>query len=700
MKRKILFLILLFAVFFQASNGQEKNPIDSLPSYLKAWHFDKRTFETIPLEIDTNLNFYQHYNPIFRKSYASVYLGNIGSAGVSSFFFENQTQLRNSRLFTIREFKRNDFDILLSKHYAAYFLTPENIKFYNTNKPYTNIIYTTGSRSRKEQTFRIVHTQNITRYWNMGFVFNGIGSEGEYIRQKTSHKAYGFFSSLVKGRYSLHASFFNNKFEDEQNGGVALDSSNKNDDYLPVKLNNAQSTHFKRSFFLAQSIRFGKIKKHGTDSVFADSLQLAADTATHAPIASNVEKQKPKTANDSIAETDTTATETNASFVSSLFEYLRKPAKKDKYYASVNHSIRYEKNAHLYYDKNPREGFYKNIYIDSTTTDDSTYYHRLSNIFSLKLSENWNPYVRIGAYVSFTTEAVKFYNFHDFIRLINDTNYVDNSISFGLFNHLSEKWFFDLCASYYSSGYKADDYWAKLKVGRKFPVFKDTIGIYLFGLYEKAQPSFFAQRYYSNHFIWENNFGQKETKRIRLKIASKKSKLNLNLNYAELNNYVYFNTKAIPEQYNKKLTVYGASLDLALRFWLFRWYNKVFWQKSSDEAVVQLPEISAYSSFFIEKKLFKVLNLQFGFDAYYNTAWYAPRFMPATGQFYLQTKEKIENLPVVDIFVNLKLKNRALLFFKAENMTQIVTGEKIYPLYNYPTDGTAIKFGVSWWFHD
>jgi len=74
--------------------------------------------------------------------------------------------------------------------------------------------------------------------------------------------------------------------------------------------------------------------------------------------------------------------------------------------------------------------------------------------------------------------------------------------------------------------------------------------------------------------------------------------------------------------------------------------------------------------------------------------------MPATAQFYEQRIRKTGDFPIVNVFMNLRIKN-VLLFLKLENLSnQFVINKYYYFTNNYPIHTTAFKFGVSWRFMD
>jgi hypothetical protein len=102
-----------------------------------------------------------------------------------------------------------------------------------------------------------------------------------------------------------------------------------------------------------------------------------------------------------------------------------------------------------------------------------------------------------------------------------------------------------------------------------------------------------------------------------------------------ITNYIYINNNAVPAQYNGNIQVLAADASLNFKFGPLYLQNKIVYQKSGNQDIIALPEISTYNNLFFGFTMFKkVLATQLGADMYYHTAYFAPNYMPATGVFY------------------------------------------------------------------
>jgi hypothetical protein len=119
--------------------------------------------------------------------------------------------------------------------------------------------------------------------------------------------------------------------------------------------------------------------------------------------------------------------------------------------------------------------------------------------------------------------------------------------------------------------------------------------------------------------------------------------------------------------------------------------------------VLPLPDINVYSNLYLDFKLAKkVLNVQMGADVRYFTEYYAPAFMPATGQFYLQPEDdmvKIGNYPVVNVYLNAMLK-RTRIYVMMYHVNQGMGNSMYFYAPHYPINPRLLKIGISWNFYD
>ncbi len=152
--------------------------------------------------------------------------------------------------------------------------------------------------------------------------------------------------------------------------------------------------------------------------------------------------------------------------------------------------------------------------------------------------------------------------------------------------------------------------------------------------------------------------------------------------------------KAIPTQSNAFIKLLEIRLFRHFSLGNFNKHNTVLYQLSSHSNIVPLPEWSIYSSFYYENTLYKVLFFQLRFDLRFNSKWYAPAYMSATGQFYAQDIRKVGDYPFVDVFLNMQLK-RARIFIKIDHINEGIPNNDFFHTISYPANPREIRFGIS-----
>ena len=89
------------------------------------------------------------------------------------------------------------------------------------------------------------------------------------------------------------------------------------------------------------------------------------------------------------------------------------------------------------------------------------------------------------------------------------------------------------------------------------------------------------------------------------------------------------------------------------------------------------------------------MQIQTGFTFQYFSKYYANDYNPLLGEFYTQNETKIGDFPLIDFFINAKVK-QARLFLKAEHFNSAWTGYNFYSAPNYPYRDFLVRFGIVW----
>ena len=735
----------------------------------------------------------------------AVYLGTVGSA-----------------VQNVNFFKRREFDIF--KAYAPYITyshTPENMPFFNTKSPYTELAYwgtIFAFKDKEETNVRFMHTQNITPEWNLAVLFQGWKAAGILEKEATANNSLEITTNYLGKRYVMNAGFIHHNINREENGGIQdsymVRDTTVDAKTIAVNLQNARNKLSRNTFFINHSYdillesdltRMRKVMDK--DSVFtatvdslikvrkeayersvdaavaavkakaeaearaADSLAaladstaamqmdslgtaldsagmsldsagvmidsagsvldtvVTADSMLSAPGTDSLSSvSKYASPEDSIAavRADSIATAVADSLLrASIMDTLRPPTE-DEIISSLADSLLFGQAGNsprltvghigevsrfyrFYTDEITDEvgrNFYNNMfYINPTSSADSMRMFTVENKLFFKLQ----PWKR-DAIVSEVSGGVGYqwnsiYAFRPDMFLTGNSNINQHNMYLyaGASGEYKKYLNWGATAQYSFLGYYQNDFNVDAHVGVSFYPFKDkSEPITLNGRFSTSlkEPDWFSQHYYSNHYVWDNDFGKTSTTKVEASLDIPKWDMEAYFGYALVNNYLYNDTLGIARQNTGLINVMSAYLRKDFKIWWFHLDNQILFQYSSDESTLPLPMFTFHLRYYIEMEAVKnVLTVQLGADARMNTPYYVPAYNPALGTFQLQTREQVGYNPYIDIFLNLQWK-RVNIFLKVINVGEgWPTGASSFSAYHYVRPSLGFKFGIHWPFY-
>lgn len=619
------------------------------PVLIKSWQLLPGYNKILSVEIDTGLLGFQITNPVFKNTLSASNLGNTGLAATSDFFSD---RVLNS-------------DYLFTNYFQYYFHTPENIRFYNTKRPYTRIGFTTaGPQKKNEKILSILHTQNINPGFNVGFLYDNISSEGHYNRQNAKTNALSIFSNLKIKRYLFHAHININTLQVLENGGL-LDENDLNltdlgTEDLLVKLNNAETKLNNTSLFLVQ--KYQLLGKTAADSV------LTSDDAITLP-------------------------------------GMR-----------LGHVFHFNRTKRLFSDIIPiGSDFYPDFFINPEKTADSVYFRSFRNDFFVEM-----PKLRIKSFAFSADAGISQELFAVGYSIIPDSSFVflegqpvDTIINtftkktfsnYSVFGKattaLTDRITINASLKYFLAGFRLNDLEFIAAGVFKIPFLKREVIVEPEFKQLFITPSFFLKDFSSNHFMWDNSFDQIKLSSIGGKLIIPDLRFKAGLQLFLINDYVFFNRQAVPEQIGDGIEIFTAFLEKDFQFWRFNIRSRFAYQKSGNSEVIHLPDVLSYHSITYTQTIIKdVLTAQAGFDVYYNTPYYVPAYQPATSQFYLQNEKKYGGYPYMDAFMNFSIK-RTRIFVKVEHFNSEFFNKDYFTVLGYPRNPLVTRFGLVWNFYD
>ncbi|HBU79255.1 MAG TPA: hypothetical protein DEF18_14240 [Muricauda sp.] len=227
-------------------------------------------------------------------------------------------------------------------------------------------------------------------------------------------------------------------------------------------------------------------------------------------------------------------------------------------------------------------------------------------------------------------------------------------------------------------------------------------------------PDFNYLLYQSDYrnFNWQNTdtFDNIRTKSIKFGFDSRTYGL-LSAEYSTLDNYTYFASTATEEEiglgqetaFVRPFQESGAVNHLKVKYekeikWR-KWalMNTVMYQEvDQGNQVLNLPQVVTRNSLYFSSDVFKkAMFLQTGVTFKYFTSYNMDAYNPLLGEFYIQNNEELGGYPLLDVFINAKVK-QTRIFLKAEHLNSIFSEPNYYSAPNYPYRDFVIRFGLVW----
>ncbi len=530
-------------------------------------------------------------------------------------------------------------------NFDIYFFNLDSIKYYRTNMPFTELAVELGSQG--EGLLKITHTQTIKERFNFGLNYNRIGSDGYLLNGITKLTNFDFFTwyNSKNQRYNVLFSGIWNTIKNQENGGLKNDSlitSGGLNDVAPsasdIHLTNAVTRTSNRVLFLKQFYDLG----YKYDEKINDSTSL----------------------------------------------HKFKPSQR------ISHSIAYETDYYVFEDSLELPGYYNNFYYNPAKTYDSTHFSKIENKVEWRTLANKNNPEDSIRKMLYSLELT-----HEFIKFQQQN--IDSSMQNGMVGgsiKMNTEHPLLLKGEYCFAGANKGAYTSSLRLGRS-DFSKSFIAVQL--EMNSISPSLLQARYDGNNYAWSNNFSRTRSQIATLSFYSKPAKTMLDLRILNIYNYIYLNQDAMPTQRHDSLAI--AQVDLTKNFiWNHLHFNNhLIYQLGLNSDLVRLPKFMTINSLFMDGWVFKhALQAQIGVDFRYNSSYYGDAYTPVTGQYYQQNRFAIGNYPLLDLFLNLRIRT-ARIFVRGENMLNLFHTTRAYYLVpGYPMPTQCLKFGVIWDFFD
>ncbi len=654
-----------------------------------------REFNDVNLEeIDTSYNYHFHDQAPYKEDLNVVSTGVSGGATMPYDFS-----------------KRKRTDAFFYDNFMVYSYTPGSLPMYNSKTPHTELAYwgTLFANSEKEESnIRVFTTQNITPALNVTLEYDRNGSEGMLQNESTDNRTFVFSTNYLGRRYLMHAGYIFNRVKRTENGGIIdnywIRDTVVDGKEIDVALSDANSVIRQNTLFLDQSYRIplefikkigdGHVRERKAREARRDSILATGDTALIASYLASEEERIAKEAEEIMAA-DTLDRDVTTAFIGHSSEYS---VYTRNYYDAISSS-----------DTTAQHLFNDNFYINPTETADSMRVMKFDNKVYIRL-QPWKEDAIVSKLdVGIGDKLMNYYDYDpsNYLKTKNNTSQNSVYLYAGVKGQYRNIFKWNASGDYTFLGHEINDF--GINANLEFNAYpfrkarKSPLSITAHFETSMRTPDHYMQTLYTNHYKWNNNFDKISTTKIEGKVSIPYWKLEANVSYSLLKNYIYYGSDGIVRQNGSAMSVLSASLMknfTALK--VFHFDHRVLFQVSSDEDVVPVPDFTAAIRYYIQFDVVKnVMQMQLGAEARWNTEWYLPGYNPALGVFYNQKETKYGgDSPYIDAFVNMQWK-RACIFVKVVNVGEGWPSDRpdYFSAHHYINPQRVLKFGIFWPFY-
>ncbi|MDT0540629.1 MULTISPECIES: putative porin [Croceitalea] len=541
-----------------------------------------------------------------------------------------------------------------ARHFG--FFDEDDVYYYNVPTPMTELFFKTTLE--QGQLLDALLTFNTSRRLNFSIAFKGFRSSGKYRFDQAESGSFrtSFNYRTANNRYWLRGHYASQDIEAEENGGL----SNKEDQFesgnedfidrsrIDVVYTNATNRVLSKRYFLDHQFNVVRPKK---DSLKTRSTLLA-----------------------------------------------------------IGHQFNYESKFYQFLQSSASSTFGENVL--SSPINDKATLKTMFNQVSAKFSNE-----TLGS----LSGSINLYNYQYFFNslLITDEQTIQNKIdgdeiALGAdYKNTIGKLFLQGKLRYNLSGDLTGtlfDGFAKYQLNNN-----NSLTAAIHG--SSRAPNFNFLLYQSDYenFNWQNT-ERFEKQQIQTLTFGFDSKLfgTLEAKYSAIDNYTFFglddsitdddfendleNAFVRPKQESNTITFLKVKYNKEFKYKKWALNNTLMYQNvGQDNQVLNIPDFVTRNTLYYSDDVFKkAMYIQTGVTFKYFTSYNMDAYHPLLGEFYVQEQEELGAFPMIDFFINAKVR-QTRIYLKAEHINTIWSKDyNYYSAPNYPYRDFVIRFGLVW----
>ena len=579
---------------------------------------EKKVFDTV-MTYDKTYIFSQYNN---RDNFGRAQVANIG-AGFNPLMYEVIPEQNLA---------------LLPTNKSYWILGVDDINYYDVKTPTATFIY--HNAMKNGAALKSMYTQNIGKRFNFSLEYSGLRSQGMYRNALASNNNTLFTGHYVskKGNYELFAHYLHQNVNNQENGGIAVDSlfqqgdsNSRNRQNMQVNLAASSSQFSYRRYYLTH--------------------QFAPFNSENIPF-------------------------------------------------KIRHTISHQGNKY-YYSQNSPEAFWydapQQLVADGPLSS-KKYSDNLSNTVSLVWD---NEKFKLDAGVryqmlKFGTDAINLpllqipaeikesrlgavgnlqIRLFDKIQL-NSFLEFSNGSQFGTYLKTTNNLKFEPVKDYFVN--------AKVNFQSAYPSFNYILNTSI----------------YNNYNYYLQNAQNQTVSEIGGSLGLKWFKTELFASYYRIDNYTYFDSNAMPQQSGSPVNISQIGGDATFSYGDFHLNTRLQFQNVlTNKDLLPLPGFIGRANFFYQTKAFKkAAEIQTGIKVYYFSKFASREYFPILNEYILPGANSfsIGGQPIADIYFNMKVK-KMFFFIEGQQVGTFLSHNKAYAFPSYPVYDFRLNLGIVWY---
>ena len=522
-----------------------------------------------------------------------------------------------------------------SKSHA--YLSSNDIKYFQVPTPLTEMVFKTVMK--QGQYTDVFFTTNTSENFNFSIAFKGLRSLGNYQNILSGSKFFRFTTKYNSSneRYNFKMHFVSQGFENKENGGL-------NDESI--------------------------LNFESEDPLFNERSKLSVKF-----------------------EDATNYFSSKRYFLNHQFLLTKKKDSVNNKF-SLGHKFEYETLSSSYV-QNVASSFYGDITPGLNNVDDKAEIKTTLNEFYTDLSSNFFGKIKV-IYTNYNYSYKSNSLSNEQVGFNQNENAISFKLNKNLFNHslkatVTKNLFGDRLGNLINLNISSN---AENNL-------KYSLGLNIIS----KHPGFYYELYKSGYsdINWENDIKQTQIKNIFLDLQSNLIG-NLNLDFRLIDNYTYFSLISEEKTLIPAVNQNSSTIDYLkikwnkeFKFGKFALDNSLVYQNvAQDGNFLNVPEFLSRNTIYYSNTVLKgALFFQTGLSVKYFSKYYSNEYNPLISSFHVQNDKKIGGFPMIDIFVNAKIKQTSL-FLKAEHFNSTFSGNNFYSSPSYPYRDFVIRFGLVW----